>query len=158
MTYSLGAKSRAELRGVHPDLVRVVERAIQITLQDFSVHDGLRTEAEQREYVRSGASQTMNSKHRAQSDSYGHAVDLVPYINGKLRWEWPAIYPIAAAVWQAAQELGVSLRWGGPWVNLSDIKTGTPAAMKQAVDAYGARQRKAGKKAFTDGPHFELAR
>jgi peptidoglycan L-alanyl-D-glutamate endopeptidase CwlK len=158
MTYSLGAKSRAELRGVHPDLVRVVERAIQITKQDFSVHDGLRTEAEQREYVRTGASQTMNSKHRPQADGYGHAVDLVPFINGKLRWEWPAIYPIAAAVWQAARELGVSIRWGGPWVNLSDIKTGTSAAMKQAVDAYGARQRAAGKKVFTDGPHFELAR
>lgn len=86
MPYSLGSKSRAELKGVHPDLVGVVERAIQITTQDFSVHDGLRTEAEQREYVRTGASQTMNSMHRTQADGFGHAVDLVPFINGKLRW------------------------------------------------------------------------
>jgi peptidoglycan LD-endopeptidase CwlK len=28
---------------VHPDLVRVVERAIQITIQDFRVQEGLRT-------------------------------------------------------------------------------------------------------------------
>ena len=158
MAYVLGAKSRAELKGVHPDLVRVVERAIQITAQDFSVHDGLRTLEEQKRLVAAGASQTMNSKHRQQSDGYGHAVDLVPYINGKLRWEWPAIYPIAAAVWQAARELGVPIRWGGAWINLSDIKTGTPGAMKSAVDAYGAARRKAGKSAFTDGPHFELVR
>ena len=103
MTYSLGTASRAELRGVHPDLVKVVEHAIQITTQDFSVHDGLRTLKEQRRYVAAGVSQTMNSMHRTQPDGFGHAVDLVPYINGKLRWEWPAIYPIAAAVWQAAK-------------------------------------------------------
>ena len=158
MPYVLGAKSRAELKGVHPDLVRVVERAIQITSQDFSVHDGLRTLEEQKRLVAAGASQTMNSKHRPQADGYGHAVDLVPYINGKLRWEWPATYPIAAAVWLASRELGVQIRWGGAWINLSEIKTGTPGAMKSAVDAYGAARRKAGKSAFTDGPHFELAR
>lgn len=157
MPYSLGAKSRAELKGVHPDLIRVVERAIQITAQDFSVHDGLRTADEQKRLVAAGASQTMNSLHRAQSDGFGHAVDLVPFINGKLRWEWPAIYPIAAAVWQASRELGVSIRWGGAWISLRDIKTGTPGAMESAVAAYGAARRKLGKKAFTDGPHFELA-
>lgn len=56
MPYVLGAMSRAELKGVHPDLVRVVERAIQITTQDFSVHDGLRTAEEQKALVASGAS------------------------------------------------------------------------------------------------------
>lgn len=157
MAYSLGVKSRAELKGVHPDLVRVVERAIQITAQDFGVHDGLRTEAEQRAYVKSGVSQTMNSMHRPQSDGFGHAVDLVPFINGKLRWEWPPIYVIAAAVWKASRELGVEVRWGGAWVEMRDIPGGTPMAMKAAVEAYGARQRAKGRKAFTDGPHFELA-
>lgn len=158
MPYVLSAKSRAELKGVHPDLVRVVERAIQITTQDFSVHDGLRTAEEQKTLVASGASQTMNSMHRPQADGFGHAVDLVPFINGKMRWEWPAIYPIAAAVWQASRELGVSIRWGGVWINMADIETGTSGAMKAAVYAYGAARRKLGKAAFTDGPHFELAR
>lgn len=123
-----------------------------------SVHDGLRTTEEQRALVASGASQTMNSMHRPQADGFGHAVDLVPFINGKMRWEWPATYPIAAAVWQASRELGVSIRWGGAWINMADIKTGTPGAMKAAVDAYGAARRKLGRAAFTDGPHFELAR
>ncbi|MDM8352908.1 M15 family metallopeptidase [Brevundimonas diminuta] len=156
MAFRLSSRSKARLEGVHPDLIRVVERAIEITAQDFSVHDGLRTLEEQKRYVASGASQTLNSKHRPQADGYGHAVDLVPFINGIMRWEWEPIYVIAAAVWQAAQELGVAVRWGGAWIDLADIKAGTPGAMKAAVEAYGAARRKAGKKAFTDGPHFEL--
>lgn len=156
MAYALGAKSRAELAGVHPDIVRVVERAIEITTQDFAVHDGLRTEAEQTALVRKGASQTMNSMHRKQADGYGHAVDLVPYINGKLRWEWGPIYQIIAAVKFAAAELRVELRWGGCWQFLSQIKGASPADMEKAVEAYGAARRRLGKKAFTDGPHLEI--
>ncbi|WGM47641.1 hypothetical protein KOAAANKH_02523 [Brevundimonas sp. NIBR10] len=158
MTNILGAGSLKELQGVHPDLVRVVKRAIGLSTQDFSVHDGLRTLEEQKRLVAAGASQTLNSMHRAQADGFGHAVDLVPYINGKLRWEWPAIYPIAAAMWQAAKDEGVAIRWGGAWIDLADIKSGTPGAMVSAVEAYGAARRKIGKRAFTDGPHFELAR
>jgi len=158
MPYVLGAKSRAELKGVHPDFVRLVERTLQLSSQDFGVHDGLRSEAEQREYVRTGASQTMDSLHRKQADGWGHAGDLVPFINGKLRWEWPPIYVIAAAAKRAAAELGLDIRWGGCWQNLSAIKSDTPADMERAVNAYGAARRKARKKVFTDGPHFELAK
>lgn len=155
MAYALGAKSLAELSGVDPRLVAVVKRAIELTPQDFAVHDGLRTEAEQTELVRRGASQTMNSMHRKQRDGFGHAVDLVPYINGKLRWEWDAIYPIAAAVKFAAAELNVPIRWGGCWQHMSQIKGSTAADLEKAVEAYGAARRKAGKRSFPDGPHFE---
>jgi peptidoglycan LD-endopeptidase CwlK len=140
---------------VHPRIVAVVHRAIQLSPVDFGVHDGLRTVEEQRAYVQSGVSQTMNSMHRKQADGYGHAVDLVPYINGKLRWEWPPIYKIAAAVRQAAIELDVPLRWGGCWRDIASIGP-TAGDMEAAVAAYGAARRRAGKKAFTDGPHYEL--
>lgn len=156
MGFALGAKSLAELAGVEPRIVLVVKRAIEITPQDFAVHDGLRTEAEQTDLVRRGASQTMNSMHRKQADGYGHAVDLVPYINGKLRWEWDAIYPIAAAVKFAAAELRVPIRWGGCWEFMSQIKGSTAADLEKAVEAYGAARRRAGKRAFQDGPHFEI--
>ena len=43
MSYSLGRNSLRELKGVHPDLVCVVKRAIEITKQAFTVHDGART-------------------------------------------------------------------------------------------------------------------
>lgn len=156
MTHSLGAKSAAELVGVHPKMVEFVRLTLRYSEQDFSVHDGLRTEAEQAAYVKAGVSQTMNSMHRKQADGWGHAVDLVPYINGKLRWEWPPIYVIAAAAKRAAAELGISVRWGGCWQNLADIPGATPDDMEAAVTAYGARKRAQGKKAFTDGPHYEL--
>jgi len=152
MSYLLGKRSRKELEGVHPDLVRVVERAIEITQQDFSVHDGLRTIAEQRRYVEKGVSKTMDSKHLQQKDHYGHAVDLVPYINGKLRWEWDAIYPIARAVRKAATELGVKIRWGGCWRNI----TGTTLGLKFLRDEYAERRRKQGRRPSLDGPHFEI--
>jgi peptidoglycan L-alanyl-D-glutamate endopeptidase CwlK len=157
MAYSLGAKSQAELTGVHPQLVSVVQRAIQLTTQDFAVHDGLRTEAEQRELVARGASQTMNSMHRKQPDGFGHAFDLVPYINGKLRWEWGPIYHIAAAVRQAADEQNVALVWGAVW-DKPFLSLGTTAAqLEDAVEGYVARRRAMGKRAFIDGPHYQLA-
>jgi peptidoglycan L-alanyl-D-glutamate endopeptidase CwlK len=153
--FVLGRRSLAELEGVHPALVAVVRRAITLSPQDFAVHDGLRTRAEQEEYLRRGVSQTMASKHLPQTDGHGHAVDLVPLINGKLRWEWPPIYEIAAAVKQAAALERVAIRWGGCWRDLAGIEPG-PVAMREAVENYGAARRQQGRKAFTDGPHFEL--
>lgn len=157
MTYSLGSKSLAELDGVHPKLVKIVKRAIELTDQDFSVHDGLRTVAEQREYVRRGVSKTMNSMHMKQADGYGHAVDLVPYINGQLRWEWKPIFNVAVAVRLAAGELEIPLLWGGVWDRGFLDLDGTAAMMEQAVSSYIGRRRALGKTAFIDGPHWQLA-
>ena len=152
MAYRLGKGSKRELRGVHPDLVRVVQRAIEITEADFTVHDGLRLYSEQLEYVRSGVSRTMNSKHLRQTDGYGHAVDLVPYINGKLRWEWPPIYRIVEAVRKAAEELDVPVRWGGTWNALN----GTTEKPEQLVIEARKQRAARGRKLFADGPHFDL--
>jgi hypothetical protein len=74
-------------------------------------------------------------------DLLGHAVDLVPYVNGKLRWEWEPIYVIAAAVNQAARELNVSLRWGGVWDVSFNTLQPTPEAMGTAVEEAVARVR-----------------
>lgn len=157
MSYSLGAKSKAKLVGVHPQLVAVVERAILLTEQDFAVHDGLRSIETQRDYVRRGVSKTMNSLHLKQADGYGHAVDLVPWIGGQLRWEWPPLYKIAHAVDNAAQAMGVKLIWGGVWDKRMDEYGGSEAAIKAAVNAYVDRRRALGRTAFIDGPHFQLA-
>lgn len=151
--YRLGTKSKQRLVGVHPDLVRCVELAITRTTQDFTALEGVRSEALQREYVRKGASQTMDSRHRVQVSGFGCAVDLVPWAGGMPRWEWPLIYPIAEAMRQAAVELDIPIRWGGAWVSLNTM---TPGGAKRAVDAYVAARRAAKQKAFTDGPHFEL--
>lgn len=156
MVYKLGKSSRAELKGVHPDLIKVVERAIEITEQDFTVFDGIRTAADQRALFKRGASQrdgyTRKSQHQKQPSGYGEAVDLVPWINGKPVWDWDAIYIIADAMVTAARELGVQLRWGGSWDHINDL-SGSP---ENWVAAYVKRKRSAGKRAFNDGPHWEL--
>lgn len=159
MTYILGSTSLKRLEGVHPRLVQVVKRAIQITSQDFSVYEGLRTQKRQIQLVKTGMSQTMNSKHLTQIDGYGHAVDLLPWAdfdgNGtkEIAWHWPSIYPIADAMRRAAKELGIRIRWGGNWaVCLNDTNKTAEALTRD----YVAMRQKAGKKAFIDGPHFEL--
>ncbi len=153
--FTLGRHSRRELNGVgvHPDLVRVVERAIGHTVQDFTVFDGLRTEEEQRGYVRAGVSRTMVSMHLVQPDGYGHAVDLVPYINGKLRWELEATYGIADAVREAADHFAVRVVWGGCWEALNDIH----GDLGPSVLGYTGRRLAAGFSPFVDAVHYELS-
>ena len=48
MAYKLSKKSLSKLEGVHDDLVRVVKRAIEITVVDFAVLDGLRAPERQK--------------------------------------------------------------------------------------------------------------
>ena len=157
MAYALGAKSLKELTGVHPDLVGVVKRAIVLTPVDFSVHDGIRSDIEQLNLYRAGASQLdgtkSRSKHQLQDDGLGHAVDLVPYINGKLRWEWEPIYLIADAIREAAEEAGVRIRWGGHWAELTGTGETDP---RHLVERYVTFRRSKGLKAFIDGPHYEI--
>lgn len=115
MTYQLSQRSEARLVGVHPDLVKVVRRALELSTVDFAVVEGLRTQARQKELVAAGASQTMNSRHIT-----GHAVDLAPFIAGSIRWDWPPFHDIAKAMKAAAAELGVPIVWGGDWVSFKD--------------------------------------
>ena len=113
--FGLSARSLARLEGVHPDLVRVVKRAITLTPVDFVVLEGLRTVARQKQLVASGASQTMNSRHIT-----GHAVDLGAYAAGSVRWDWPLYHRIAVAVKEAARLEGVPIEWGGDWRTFKD--------------------------------------
>lgn len=131
MTFVLGPKSREKLKGVHPDLVAVVEKAIALSKRDFTVLEGVRTLERQKQLFAAKKSKTMNSRHLT-----GHAVDLAPFpINGDFDKDgilniedWDEYYPIADAMKQAAEDLGVEIVWGGDW------------------------------KSFPDGPHYELDR
>ena len=115
MAFVLGQRSLDRLNGVHPDLVKVVKRAIQLTPVDFTVLEGLRTVERQKQLVAQGASKTMKSRHIT-----GHAVDLAPVIDGEVRWDWPLYKQIAPAVKQAAKEVGVPIEWGGDWLRFKD--------------------------------------
>lgn len=139
MTYALGPKSIAKLDGVHPDMARVVRRAITITRQDFMVLEGVRTPARQATLYAQGRTApgpkvtwTMTSRHFRQADGYGHAVDLCPF---PVDWNTVAKFDaIADAMEQAAKLEGVSIRSGMDW------------------DRDGKRR----EARESDSPHFEL--
>lgn len=149
MGFALGVASNANLKGVHPDLVKVVRLAITYTEVDFKVNEGVRAIERQRILVAKGASKTMDSRHLT-----GHAVDLVAIVSGAPRWDWPLYFKIAKAVQRAANELEVLLVWGGCWDKPLTSSSDPEAMLKDYVD----RRRGAGKGAFIDGPHFELSR
>lgn len=140
--FVLGERSLKNLHGVNADLVKVVKRAIQISSVDFAVIEGVRTKARQAELVKKGASKTMNSRHLT-----GHAVDIVPIIDGKISWNFDDYHPLARAMAQASSELGVSVRWGGAWTVITG-KSGTPQEWVKAYRASGGK--------FLDGVHFEI--
>ena len=113
--YSLGVRSKARLKGVHPDLVKVVEKAIQLTTVDFTVLEGVRDLIRQKKLVESGASQTMNSRHLT-----GHAVDLGAWVDDQVDWSWPLYHKINAAMQEASKLVGVPIEWGGNWRTFKD--------------------------------------
>lgn len=115
MQYTLSQRSKDRLKGLHPDLVRVVEHAIKITDIDFTVLEGMRTLERQKQLVAQGASKTMNSRHLT-----GHAVDLAPFVNGEVSWDWPLYHRLAKVIKRAAKEVGVQLEWGGDWKSFKD--------------------------------------
>lgn len=115
MTFRLSQKSLDRLSGLHPDLVAVVKRAIEITEVDFAVLEGVRSKARQEQLFKQKATKTMNSRHLT-----GHAVDLGAYVGGSVRWDWPLYYQIADAMKAAAEELEVPLTWGGDWKTFPD--------------------------------------
>lgn len=113
--FKLGARSIERLKGVHPDLVRVMNRAIQRTPIDFTIVEGVRTLARQKQLMARGATRTMNSRHLT-----GHAVDIAPIIDKEVRWDWPLFHQMAVAVKAAAEECKVPIEWGGDWRKFKD--------------------------------------
>lgn len=119
----------AKLKGVHPDLVGLINEVSQRSKVKFSVIEGLRTKERQAALVRAGASKTSNSRHLT-----GHAVDLWPldekgknlpsdaaYKSGSTEARaasnalWAGLRQISAVVKEVARERGVLIEWGGDW-------------------------------------------
>lgn len=121
MAFKLSARSEQRLEGVHPDLVRVVKRALEISPIDFAVLEGVRTVERQRQLVAQGASKTMKSRHIT-----GHAVDLAPVLDTdgdgdqEISWHWPHYNILAKAVKEAAALEKVKIEWGGDWRTFKD--------------------------------------
>lgn len=153
----LGIASESKLRGVHPDLVRVVRAADRImeglyAPVGFRVNEGVRTRERQAQLVAAGASWTLDGRHVT-----GHAVDLVATLNDEVSWDWPLYYKVGDAMRRASINEGVPIVWGGVWDRRIDELT-LEGGTEDDVTSYVARQKSRGKKARIDGPHFELDR
>lgn len=125
--FKFSQRSEENLIGVHKDLVKVVRKALELSEIDFTVIEGVRSKAKQKRLYIQGATKTLNSRHLT-----GHAVDIVPY---PLDWnDAVAFGKLAKAMFAAAKELKVAIRWGGDW----------------------NRNGRSDDEKFYDGPHFEL--
>lgn len=169
-TFKFGKASRRQLSRVHPDLVAVCERALFLSSIDFSIIEGSRSFSRQKQLKSAGASLTLNSRHLLKvpaeqsylgyelvpDQPYAHAIDAVPYVAGRNRWDWPLCFEVANAFRQAAKDLGVPLTWGGVW----DHPLVSCAGDLEAECAAYIQRRKQlapGKPVLTDGPHYELS-
>ena len=136
--FSFSNTSLTRLQTCHPDIQKVIHRAMEITTMDFMVLEGERTK--EQAYINWGKGRTaaqlsakgiptkyaqpslskvtwlsdpLNSKHIKQKDGYVHAIDLCPY---PISWEdIPAFQKLGKIIKQAAKDVNVKIEWGGDW-------------------------------------------
>lgn len=129
----LGNRSLQSLQGIHPDLVRVMQEAIKETPIDFTITDGVRTTAQQKALYAKGRTAPggivtnadgvkKKSNHQVKTDGYCYAVDLYPYINGRVDYpdKGDNLRAIAAHILATAKCLGVNVVWGGNFKSILD--------------------------------------
>lgn len=114
--FSFSKRSLDNLKGVHPDLVKVMMGSIKASEIDFAIIEGLRTLERQKQMVAEGKSQTLNSKHLQ-----GKAVDFMCYINGVGTWEGKYYKQVSDIVKKIAHNLNIPIIWGGDWITLKDL-------------------------------------
>lgn len=159
MAITFSERSKKNMEGLHPDLVRVLNRAAAIALndEDFMVLEGVRSKEQMwinygkgrnanecnakgvpAKYAQPGVPKVtwlanpLKSNHRVWADGYGHAMDIVPF-----PVDWNNLKPfknLYTLIMQAATIEKVTLRSGWDW------------------DQDG----KTGEQGETDLPHYEL--
>ena len=125
-------RSLNSLKGIHPDLVKVMTEAVKYSPIDFTITDGVRTTAQQQALYAKGrtvpGTKVTNadgirskSNHQAKSDGYGYAVDLYAYHSGKVQVnDDKSLKTIAAHIKSVASKLGIKIEWGGDWKSIID--------------------------------------
>lgn len=148
----LDAASEKKLKQAHPDLVKIVRRAAELTTCDFVVGETGRSIEQQKKNVAKGVSQTLKSRHIIGKSGVACAVDLLATVDGKVTWAWPPYFKVAEAMKKAAKLENIRIEWGGCWDRtLNDL-----GDLEKESAGYVQRRKKMGKGAFLDGPHFQL--
>lgn len=143
---TFGNRSVASKVGLHPDLIKVLDRAAEIatTAQDFTVLEGVR--GHEQMAINYGKGRTVAeckakgldpryakpndkkvtwlnnpyaSNHAVGADGYGHAFDVAPY---PLNWnDERSFKDLSVVIKQAADDMGVAIVWGGDWKTTKDL-------------------------------------
>lgn len=119
----MNSASAKRLGAVHPKLAdKVQEIFLDLAAKGFTyeVVQGLRTYAEQDKLFAQGRTAPGNIVTKARggesNHNFGLAVDVCPYRNGKLDWNYRAGF---LALDAAAEKAG--LNWGGDWKKFLDL-------------------------------------
>ena len=131
--FKFGERSLNTLKGIHPDLIAIMTKAIATSPVDFTLTDGLRTTSQQQALYAKGRTTSGSivtnadgvknkSNHQAKSDGYGYAVDLYPYYNGSVQVndDKTIINKIAPHIKKVAKDMGINIEWGGDWKSFKD--------------------------------------
>ena len=120
--FKLGKNSIKNLTGVDGRLIEIADLAITLSNIDFGIPStgGLRSVEDQAKLFDDGKSKAdgVNNKSYHQS---GKAIDLFAFVDGKASWDKLHLALCAAAMLQAAAQLGYPLRWGGNWKSWQDM-------------------------------------
>ena len=139
MKYKFGKRSLDSLKNVHPDLVKVMMAAITNSPVDFTITEGLRSQARQKELYAQGRTKKgikvtnvdgvkKLSNHQDEADgkkdNLGSAVDLYPFFLGQVQVNHKDTVKnlklIAAHIKKVAAKLKIEITWGGDWKNPYD--------------------------------------
>jgi peptidoglycan L-alanyl-D-glutamate endopeptidase CwlK len=105
--YRFSRKSWGQLVGVEPTLGFVAKEALALCFKrnapDFAIGDGVRSSREQQVLVANGGSWTMDSYHL-----YGLAIDLWPWVDGKVTFELEPIQQVNFIVKEVIQAHGIA--------------------------------------------------
>lgn len=114
------AKSLKLLTQAHPDLVKVAMRARELSPLKFEITQVARTPAQQRRYLKAGASRTLKSRHLIAENGFAHALDFIVKVGGVVTWALENYATVADAFKAASRDLGIPIEWGGDWKGLVD--------------------------------------
>ena len=122
MSFKLSERSKMNMTGVDPRLIKIAEMAIEITRIDFGIPSdgGLRTPERQNELFKAGKSKLDGTRQKSEHQK-GLALDFYAYVDGKASWEKEHLAQVAAAFLQSASILGYKLNWGGLWESFLDM-------------------------------------
>jgi len=111
-----GTRSKKELKTCNLKLQQLFNVVVEGF--DCSIIQGRRSKALQNKYFAEGKSKVQwpNSKHNVLNPTdLSRAVDVAPYINGKISWDAKQCYFFAGYVLRVAEQLSINIRWGGSW-------------------------------------------